>query len=258
MDPTGARHTEGARSESGLFVCGVNAEKYPGLVRRIVNEGHEIGNHTYYHPNLAICWPEHIRLELNATQLLLETITGARPLFFVRPMPPIRVRRRWPISRPSGLRNEMNYLVVLENIDPQDWARPGEDVILQRIKQQRRDGSIILLHDAGGDREQTIEALPKIIDWLQTRGDTIVPLSTLLGISRDAVMPPVGDVQRLSRLVSSAGFPRFSRDGRISLGVHDRRDRVDRPAHADRYLSRAPDFAPCPRRRRVLRRRSAS
>ena len=74
-------------------------------------------------------------------------------------MPPIRARRRWPISRRSGLRNEMNYLVVLENIDPQDWARPGADVILQRIKQQRRDGSIILLHDAGGDRSQTIEAL---------------------------------------------------------------------------------------------------
>jgi hypothetical protein len=64
---------------------GVNAERYPGLVRRIVNEGHEIGNHTYYHPNLALCWPEHIRLELNATQLLLETITGHATTLFRPP-----------------------------------------------------------------------------------------------------------------------------------------------------------------------------
>src|SRR6202162_1496406 len=102
---------------------------------------------------------------------------------------------------------ELNYLVVLENIDPQDWARPGADIILQRVKQQRRDGSIILLHDAGGDRSQTVAALPRILDWLRTRGDTIVPLSTLLGTSRDAVMPLLQTTNpSLARLVSGAGF----------------------------------------------------
>ena len=85
--------------------------------------------------------------------------------------------------------------MVLENIDPQDWAQPGADVIVQRVKQQRRDGSIILLHDAGGDRAQTVEALPRILDWLQARGDTIVPFSTLLD-SRDALMPPSADANR--------------------------------------------------------------
>src|SRR4029434_10188874 len=99
------------------------------------------------------------------------------------------------------------YLVVLENIDPQDWAKPGAEIILRRIKQQRHDGSVILLHDAGGDRSQTVEALPRILDWLHTRGDTIVPLSTLLGTTRDAVMPPVqGNGQSLTRIVSSTGF----------------------------------------------------
>src|SRR6202162_3081112 len=102
---------------------------------------------------------------------------------------------------------ELNYLVVLENIDPQDWARPGADIILQRVKQQRRDGSIILLHDAGGDSSQTVAALPRILDWLHTRGDTIVSLSTLLGTTRDAVMPPLQTSNpSLARLVSSAGF----------------------------------------------------
>ncbi len=195
--------------KAAFFLVGVNAEKYPDLVRRIVAEGHEIGNHTYYHPNLAICWPEHIRLELNATQLLLETITGRSTTLFRPPYNADTSPSSLAELTPLRIANELNYLVVLENIDPQDWARPGADVILQRIKQQRRDGSIILLHDAGGDRSQTIEALPRIIDWLQTRGDTIVPLSTLIGSSRDAVMPPLGDGQRIPRFVSSAGFRVF-------------------------------------------------
>ncbi len=192
-----------------FFLVGVNAEKYPDLVRRIVAEGHEIGNHTYYHPNLSICWPEHIRLELNATQLLIETITGRSTTLFRPPYNADTSPSSLADLAPLRIANEMNYLVVLENIDPQDWARPGADVILERIKQQRRDGSIILLHDAGGDRSQTIAALPQIIDWLHVRGDTIVPLSALLGSSRDAVMPLVGNGQRMPRFVSSAGFRVF-------------------------------------------------
>src|SRR5262249_41917986 len=108
---------------------------------------------------------------------------------------------------PLKTAEDLNYLVVLEDIDPQDWAKPGADIILRRIKQQRHDGSVILLHDAGGDRSQTVEALPRILDWLHTRGDTVVPLSTLLGTTRDAVMPPVqGNAQSLTRLVSGTGF----------------------------------------------------
>ncbi len=78
------------------------------------------------------------------------------------------------------------------------------------MKQQRRDGSIILLHDAGGDRSQTVEALPRILDWLHTRGDSVLPLSTLLGTTRDAIMPPLQkNGQSLTRLVSSTGFRVF-------------------------------------------------
>jgi len=196
-----------ANVKATFFVVGVNAERYPSLVRRIVNEGHEIGNHTYYHPNLALCWPEHIRLELNATQLLLETITGRATTFFRPPYAADTGPTELSELAPLKIAEDLNYLVVLENIDPQDWAKPGADIILRRIKQQRHDGSVILLHDAGGDRSQTVEALPGILDWLHTRGDTIVPLSTLLGTTRDAVMPPVQrDAQFLSRFVSGTGF----------------------------------------------------
>src|SRR6184192_1420807 len=195
-----------ANVKAAFFLVGVNAERYPGLVRRIVNEGHEIGNHTYYHPNLALCWPEHIRLELNATQLLLETITGRATTLFRPPYAADTGPTGLTELTPLKIAEDLNYLVVLENIDPQDWAKPGADIILRRIKQQRHDGSVILLHDAGGDRSQTVEALPRILDWLHTRGDTVVPLSTLLGTTRDAVMPLVQSSGSVNRFVSSTGF----------------------------------------------------
>src|SRR5258708_12062784 len=166
-----------------------------------------MGNHTYYTPIMGLCWPEHIRLELNATQLLIETITGRATTLFRPPYGADPGPTGLSELVPLKIAEDLNYLVVLENIDPQDWAKPGADIILRRIKQQRHDGNVILLHDAGGDRSQTVEALPRILDWLHTRGDTIVPLSTLLGTTRDAVMPLVqGNGQSLSRIVSSTGF----------------------------------------------------
>ncbi len=196
-----------ANVKAAFFLVGVNAEHYPWLVRRIVDEGHEIGNHTYYHPNLALCWPEHIRLELNATQLLIETITGRTTTLFRPPYAADTSPSQLSELAPLKIAEDLGYLAVLENIDPQDWAKPGADIILQRIKQQRRDGNIILLHDAGGDRSQTIEALPRILDYLRTRGDTVVSLSTLLGTTRDALMPLAPrSGQSISRMVSGTGF----------------------------------------------------
>jgi peptidoglycan-N-acetylglucosamine deacetylase len=195
-----------AKIKAAFFLVGVNAERYPNLVRRIVDEGHEIGNHTYYHPNLALCWPEHIRLELNATQLLIQTLTGRATTLFRPPYAADTQPARLAELTPLQIAQDQNYLVVLENIDPQDWARPGADVILQRVKQQRHDGNIILLHDAGGDRSQTLEALPRIIEYLQARNDTIVPLSKLLNTTRDALMPPLPGGQTMSHYISSTGF----------------------------------------------------
>lgn len=198
-----------AKVKACFFLVGVNAERYPNLVKRIVDEGHEIGNHTYYHPNLAECWPEHIRLELNATQLLIQSLTGRATTLFRPPYAADTQPARLAELIPLQIAQEQSYLCVLENIDPQDWARPGADVILQRVKQQRHDGSIILLHDAGGDRSQTVQALPRIIDYLQTRNDAIVPLSTLLGTTRDALMPPLAGGQGMAHYISSTGFRIF-------------------------------------------------
>lgn len=191
-----------------FFVVGRNAETYPALLRRILAEGHEIGNHSYSHGNLAAMPEWRQRLELGSTERLIETETGHSTILFRPPYnadaTPTDVAELAPLAFAE---REMNYTVVMEKIDPQDWARPGTEVIVQRVKEQRREGSIILLHDAGGDRSQTLAALPRILDWLAERGDTVVPMSELLGLSHDDVMPPVQpDAQRGWRAVAATGF----------------------------------------------------
>jgi cellulose synthase/poly-beta-1,6-N-acetylglucosamine synthase-like glycosyltransferase/peptidoglycan/xylan/chitin deacetylase (PgdA/CDA1 family)/spore germination protein YaaH len=191
-----------------FFLIGKNAEDYPGLVARIFAEGHEIGNHTYYHANLAIMSQARMRLELNMTQRLIESITGHSTTLFRPPYnadsTPTSIEELTPLKLAQ---DELGYTVVLEKVDPQDWARPGADVIVQRVKDLRDEGNLVLLHDAGGDRSQTVEALPQIIDYLQTRGDRIVSLSELLHIPRDDLMPPVtSDQHQVERFVSGTGF----------------------------------------------------
>lgn len=196
-----------------FFVLGSQAENYPGLVQRIVNEGHEIGNHSYTHPNISEISDQQIRLELNATQRLLESITGRSTVLFRPPYNadsnPSRLKEILPLKQ---IQNDLGYLIALENIDPEDWSRPGADAIVDRVKEQRELGNIILLHDAGGNRSQTVEALPKLIDYLESRGDRIVPLSELLSIPRDELMPFVTQGQQpYARMVTSIGFATWHR-----------------------------------------------
>ena len=192
---------------AAFFLIGQQAENYPGIVRRIVAEGHEFGSHTYTHVNLSIVGEQRERIELDATQRLLQAITGRSTTLFRPPYEADSRPDQLSEVTPLVVSQDLDYLTVMESIDPEDWAKPGADVILQRIKQQRRNGTIILLHDAGGDRSQTVEALPKIIDYLRARGDKLVSLSQLLGTTRDSLNPVLQSGDRsLARLASSLGF----------------------------------------------------
>ena len=176
---------------AAFFVVGSQAQQYPDLLDRIACEGHEIGNHTYTHRNLAESGDEQIELELNATTRLIEALTGRSTAYF---RPPYNADGT-PVE-PGELRalrvaRDLGYLTIGQSIDPDDWERPGVETILRRVKRQRAEGNIILLHDAGGDRSQTVAALPGIISYLRARGDTIVPLSEMIGLPRDTVMPPL-------------------------------------------------------------------
>ena len=185
------------KAPAAFFIVGSQAQQFPDLVVKILDQGHELGNHTYTHQNLATASDEQISLELNATTRLIESITGHSSSLF---RPPYNSDAN--PSTPGELRalkiaSDHGYLTVGESIDTTDWECPGVEIILNKVKEERsQGGSVILMHDAGGNRSQTVAALPLIIDYLRARGDEIVPLGQFIGLSRDVLMPPLrhGDV----------------------------------------------------------------
>jgi cellulose synthase/poly-beta-1,6-N-acetylglucosamine synthase-like glycosyltransferase/peptidoglycan/xylan/chitin deacetylase (PgdA/CDA1 family)/spore germination protein YaaH len=187
-----------AHVRATFFVVGVNGVGEPDLLRRIVDEGHEIGNHSYTHPNMAKIGPEEIRLELNATQRLIEAYTGRTTRLFRAPF----FGDAEPTSAdeliPALTAQQDGYLNVGLHVDPDDWQRPGADAIVARTiagvtnpALGENYGNVILLHDGGGERSQTLQALPRIIAALKARGYRFVSVSELAGLSREAVNPPV-------------------------------------------------------------------
>ena len=191
-----------------FFMIGANMEKYPDIVKRIVAEGHMIGVHTYSHPNIALVSEERAHLEFNATQRLTEAITDHSTILFRPPYNADINPREAGELVPIQLAQKMGYITITEDIDPEDWQEPGVNTIIERIKNARiQGGSIVLLHDAGGDRSQTIEALPSIIDYLRKRGDTLLSLPEMLGIPPEQLMPVVPVHQQpVIRMISESGF----------------------------------------------------
>ena len=180
---------------AAFFIIGSNAEANPGLVQRMLAEGHEIGNHTFTHPNLAVTPSQAVKLELNATQRLFQALTGRSLRLFRPPYLGDAEPSDFSDMEPVAVAQSMGYLTVGEHVDPLDWQSPPPDQIIQRTLDQvhavRPDmpRNIILLHDAGGDRAQTVAALPGLIERLKTEGYQFVPVSELAGLTRDQVMP---------------------------------------------------------------------
>ena len=178
------------RVPASFFVVGVEAEQSPDLLRREYAEGHTIGNHTYSHPNMAVVSAERTRLELAATLRIIEHTTGRSTILFRPPYnadsEPQTIDEVIPILRAQ----EAGYLSIGERIDPRDW-QPGitVDAILADILAEKDEGNIILLHDGGGNRSATVQALPRIIDTMRAQGYRFVSIGDLIGKTRDQVMP---------------------------------------------------------------------
>ena len=193
--------------KAAFFIVGEEAERNSDLVRRIVAEGHEIGNHSFTHPNLAEQPASMIRLQLNATQRLIESLTGRSTNLFRPPYNADSRPTKFEELLPISIAQSLGYMTILENIDPKDWEQPDSGRLLERVKADRNEGNIILLHDGGGDRSATVEALPAIIDYLRERGDRITGIGELLGMDSTKTMPPLSsEGSSLERAASGIGF----------------------------------------------------
>jgi cellulose synthase/poly-beta-1,6-N-acetylglucosamine synthase-like glycosyltransferase/peptidoglycan/xylan/chitin deacetylase (PgdA/CDA1 family)/spore germination protein YaaH len=196
-----------------FFIIGKNGQAYPDLVRRIVNEGHEIGNHTFTHPNLGEIPLSLSKLELTATQRLIESLVGRSTVLFRPPYFGDAEADKPQEVAPAYLAQQLGYIVVGLRIDPDDWQLPvTADEIVKRTVDRAMDanpetrGQVILLHDSGGDRSATVEALPKLINELKARGFRFVPVSELGGFTRDQVMPTIPASERMFTRADAVAF----------------------------------------------------
>jgi cellulose synthase/poly-beta-1,6-N-acetylglucosamine synthase-like glycosyltransferase/peptidoglycan/xylan/chitin deacetylase (PgdA/CDA1 family) len=196
-----------------FFIIGKNGQSYPDLVRRIVNEGHELGNHTFTHPNLGEIPVGLTELELNATQRLIESEVGRSTILFRPPYFGDAEADKPQEVEPAIVAQNLGYLMVGVRIDPNDWQLPvtADQIVLRTIdraidKNPETRGEVILLHDAGGDRSATVAALPELIHELKARGFQFVSVSDLAGVSKDEVMPQTPASERVFTRADKVSF----------------------------------------------------
>ena len=154
-----------------FFVIGENVAEHPEIVERAAREGHEIANHSWSHPNFGKMSDEGVRRQLTRTDDAIKNATGVRPTLLRPPYGSITARqKRW-------IHNEFGYQIILWDVDPYDWKRPGPSVVCNRILKETRPGSIVLSHDI---HPGTIEAMPSTFDQLQAKGFKFVTVSELI------------------------------------------------------------------------------
>ncbi|HEY0264317.1 MAG TPA: glycosyltransferase [Granulicella sp.] len=213
-----------------FFMIGEEAEDNVGVMKRVFREGHEIGNHTFSHPDISEISHAQADLQLNMTERLFAAKLGVQPLYFRPPysidQEPDTNDQAAPIDRIEGL----GYVIIGNKIDTNDWdehPRKTPDEITQSVfdqiammeKRPWMKGSIILLHDGGGDRSATIAALPVLINALRARGYEIVPVSELVGKTRAEVMPPLTAKQKVPAFIDSIAFFFISFFNHFVIGV---------------------------------------
>ncbi len=190
---------------AAFFMIGANMQNNLPLVRKVYDEGYEIGNHTFTHPNLSDISKMRSKLELNATRRLLEIITNHSTVLFRPPFNSDVLSQNLADILPVAESRMENYLTVGESIDPQDWKQGFTvDSIMTRIYNAENKNGLLLLHDAGGDRSATVAALPKIIQYYKSQGYHFLSIAQLVGKSKNDLMPAV--VGRKQNLINHANY----------------------------------------------------
>jgi cellulose synthase/poly-beta-1,6-N-acetylglucosamine synthase-like glycosyltransferase/spore germination protein YaaH/peptidoglycan/xylan/chitin deacetylase (PgdA/CDA1 family) len=206
------------RHATGTFMLiGAEAADNISVMQRVVREGNEIGNHTWTHPDISEISSRQLYLEVSLTERLFEAKLGIQPLYFRPPYDIDEEPDTDDEAEPAWRIQQDGLTIIGSKIDTDDWNEhphktPQEivDAVLaqlqtMKIKPQFR-GSIVLLHDGGGDRSATVAALGPLIDALRAHGYTIVPVSALMGKTTAQVMPPLTFWQRVRTLPDSLAY----------------------------------------------------
>jgi peptidoglycan/xylan/chitin deacetylase (PgdA/CDA1 family) len=163
-----------------FFMIGINVVAHPEIVRRVLAEGHEIGNHTWTHPQLSKLSNQQVTEELTKTQEAIKNACGFTPTLMRPPYGAItKPQREW-IEKEFGLN------VILWSVDTNDWRRPGASVISRRVIQGAKPGAIILQHDI---HQQTVDAMPAALDALLAKGYKFVTVSQLIAMNHPSPTP---------------------------------------------------------------------
>ncbi|SFJ70211.1 Peptidoglycan/xylan/chitin deacetylase, PgdA/CDA1 family [Paenibacillus sp. UNC496MF] len=163
-----------AGGKATFFMLGEKIGEMPDFVRRIHEEGHEIGNHSYSHPFLTKISGDEVRAELERTDKRIEQATGSRPAVFRAPYLDAN-------EETAAIADRFGYRSIgAVNLDTRDWETPGVEYILAHTRDTVRDGAILLFHDGAGDRSQTMEAIRILIGELTEQGYELVTVSELL------------------------------------------------------------------------------
>lgn len=169
LDLLASRHLKAT-----FFVVGQNAADHPEILRRAVREGHEIANHSWSHPNLGKMSDDAVRHELQKTDDAIAAAIGKRPTLMRPPYGSITAhQKKW-------IHEEFGYRIIIWDVDPLDWKRPGPSVVTARILKETKAGSIVLSHDI---HPPTIEAMPATFDQLIKKGFKSVTVTELLGMA---------------------------------------------------------------------------
>jgi peptidoglycan/xylan/chitin deacetylase (PgdA/CDA1 family) len=169
LDLLAARHLKAT-----FFVVGQNAADHPEILKRAVREGHEIANHSWSHPNLGKMSDEAVRRELQKTDDAIAAAIGKRPTLLRPPYGSITARQK------QWIHEEFGYRIIIWDVDPLDWKRPGPSVVTSRILKETKAGSIVLAHDI---HAPTVEAMPATFDQLIDKGFKSVTVTALLGMA---------------------------------------------------------------------------
>ena len=173
-----------AHIKATFFMLGEHVAKYPDIARRVVAEGHEVGNHTYDHHILLYHTLDNLLKEINETQKVIKDKTGVKTKYFRPP-------KAWLTAEEKKEIEGMGYKIILWSLNSKDWVTFDDKYIVKYILKNVRPGDIILFHDSGGvftaeggNREETVKTIPSLVEKLREKGFKFVTITELLNKQR--------------------------------------------------------------------------